>query len=56
MCMIYFVCSFKEATWSLECGAAQENPCVNPDLTQTFPVTSSVTFTDVPISTPTMSR
>ncbi|XP_062874363.1 tectonic-2 [Trichomycterus rosablanca] len=48
--------SFKEATWSLECGAAQRNPCVNPDLTQTFPVTSSVTFTDVPISTPPMSR
>ncbi|KAL7836843.1 hypothetical protein AOLI_G00281270 [Acnodon oligacanthus] len=43
--------SFKETTWSLECDAVEGNPCVTPHLTQSFPVTSSVTFTDTPIST-----
>ncbi|XP_072521395.1 tectonic-2 isoform X2 [Salminus brasiliensis] len=43
--------SFKEATWSLECDAVDGNPCVTPDLTQSFPLTSSVTFIDTPIST-----
>ncbi|KAI4882302.1 hypothetical protein NFI96_011115 [Prochilodus magdalenae] len=49
--------SFKETTWSLECDSFEGNPCVTPDLTQSFPVTSSVTFSDVPIITqPPMSR
>uniref|UniRef100_A0A8B9JZV2 Tectonic family member 2 n=1 Tax=Astyanax mexicanus TaxID=7994 RepID=A0A8B9JZV2_ASTMX len=43
--------SFKESTWTLECGATNGNPCVTSDLTQSFPVMSSVTFTDIPIST-----
>ncbi|XP_066510478.1 tectonic-2-like isoform X1 [Hoplias malabaricus] len=48
--------SFKVATWSLECDAEEGSPCVSPDLTQSFLVTSSVTFTDVPISTLPKSR
>lgn len=43
--------SFKASTWSLVCDAAQGAVCANPELTQTFPVTSSVTFTDAPIRT-----
>ncbi|XP_046697368.1 tectonic-2 isoform X2 [Silurus meridionalis] len=43
--------NFKVSTWSLQCGAAQGTICMTPDLTQTFPVTSSVTFTEAPINT-----
>ncbi|XP_026786913.3 tectonic-2 isoform X1 [Pangasianodon hypophthalmus] len=43
--------NFKTSTWSLQCDAAEGTICVTPDLTQTFPVTSSVTFTENPIST-----
>ncbi|XP_053466255.1 tectonic-2 isoform X2 [Ictalurus furcatus] len=43
--------NFKASTWSLECDAGQGTICVTPDLTQTFPVTSSVTFTEAPIGT-----
>ncbi|XP_060763396.1 tectonic-2 [Neoarius graeffei] len=43
--------NFKESTWRLECDPGQGTVCVTPDLTQTFPVTSSVTFTEARIST-----
>ncbi|XP_076845942.1 tectonic-2 isoform X2 [Brachyhypopomus gauderio] len=42
--------SFKETTWSMQCDSANSNPCVTPDLTQSFSVTSSVTFTEAPRS------
>ncbi|KAF4074253.1 hypothetical protein AMELA_G00237490 [Ameiurus melas] len=41
--------NFKASTWSLECDPGQGTICVTPELTQTFPVTSSVTFTEAPI-------
>ncbi|ROI26643.1 Tectonic-2 [Anabarilius grahami] len=43
--------SFIETTWRIECDMGRMNPCVNPELMQHFPVTSSVTFTDSPLST-----
>ncbi|XP_050964729.1 tectonic-2 [Labeo rohita] len=49
--------SFIETTWRIECGMGRLNPCLNPELMQNFPVTSSVTFTDNPlISQPPRSR
>ncbi|XP_053337171.1 tectonic-2 isoform X1 [Clarias gariepinus] len=42
--------NFKTSTWSLECDAAQGSVCLTADLTQKFPVTSSVTFTEAPVS------
>ncbi|XP_026878954.2 tectonic-2 isoform X2 [Electrophorus electricus] len=42
--------SFKETTWSVECDTSGSNPCVTPDLMQSFSITSSVTFTVAPIS------
>ncbi|TRY93598.1 hypothetical protein DNTS_005195 [Danionella cerebrum] len=38
--------SFIQMTWRMECGVGAADPCLNPELTQNFPVTSSVTFTD----------
>ncbi|XP_060739927.1 tectonic-2 isoform X1 [Tachysurus vachellii] len=43
--------NFKASTWRLQCDAAQGTICMNPELTQTFPVTSSVTFTEAASST-----
>ncbi|KTF74187.1 hypothetical protein cypCar_00026231 [Cyprinus carpio] len=43
--------SFIETTWRIECGMGRVNPCLNPELMQNFPVTSSVTFTDNPLIT-----
>ncbi|XP_056110698.1 tectonic-2 [Rhinichthys klamathensis goyatoka] len=43
--------SFIETTWRIECDIGRMNPCVNPELMQNFPVTSSVTFTDNPLNT-----
>ncbi|XP_058230377.1 tectonic-2 isoform X2 [Hemibagrus wyckioides] len=43
--------NFKASTWRLECDATQGAICMNPELTQSFPVTSSVTFTEAPSST-----
>ncbi|KAK6306333.1 hypothetical protein J4Q44_G00232580 [Coregonus suidteri] len=37
------------STWKFECGGG--DPCLEPTGTQTFPVTSSITFTDIPINT-----
>uniref|UniRef100_A0A673JN56 Tectonic-1-3 domain-containing protein n=1 Tax=Sinocyclocheilus rhinocerous TaxID=307959 RepID=A0A673JN56_9TELE len=38
-----------KTTWRIECGMGRVNPCLNPELMQNFPVTSSVTFTDNPL-------
>ncbi|XP_040010296.1 tectonic-2 isoform X2 [Xiphias gladius] len=39
------------STWALDCGGGDVSPCVDPVETQLFPITSSVTFTDIPINT-----
>ncbi|XP_040898453.1 tectonic-2 isoform X2 [Toxotes jaculatrix] len=43
--------SYSLSTWELDCGGSDVFPCVDPAETQLFPITSSVTFTDIPIST-----
>ncbi|XP_073697388.1 tectonic-2 [Garra rufa] len=43
--------SFIETTWRIECSMGRLNPCLNPELMQNFPVTSSVTFIDNPLIT-----
>ncbi|XP_056312829.1 tectonic-2 [Danio aesculapii] len=49
--------SFLESTWRIECGLGTMDPCLNPELMQNFPVTSSVTFTDLSLySQPPRSR
>ncbi|XP_070690149.1 tectonic-2 [Pempheris klunzingeri] len=42
--------SYSLSTWALDCGGGV-SPCVDPVETQFFPVTSAVTFTDIPINT-----
>ncbi|XP_051514662.1 tectonic-2 [Myxocyprinus asiaticus] len=42
--------SFRETAWRLECDMVMSNPCVDPEMMQTFPVTSSVTFTENPLN------
>ncbi|XP_030647586.1 tectonic-2 [Chanos chanos] len=44
--------SQRVSTWHLVCGGGGTDPCVNLDVTQFFPVTSSVTFTDRPLYSP----
>ncbi|XP_044052251.1 tectonic-2 isoform X2 [Siniperca chuatsi] len=39
------------STWALDCGGGDVSPCVDPVETQLFPITSSVTFTDILINT-----
>ncbi|KAF7665533.1 hypothetical protein LDENG_00140250 [Lucifuga dentata] len=39
------------SSWGLDCGGGDFSPCVDQMGTQMFPVTSSVTFTDIPINT-----
>ncbi|KAJ7994292.1 hypothetical protein DPEC_G00264370 [Dallia pectoralis] len=39
------------STWKSECGGGDPNPCVGPFVTQLFPVTISITFTDITINT-----
>ncbi|KAM7416660.1 hypothetical protein PAMA_018627 [Pampus argenteus] len=43
--------SYSLSTWALKCGGGDISPCVDPTETQLFPVTSSVTFTDIPVNT-----
>ncbi|KAM4616851.1 tectonic-2 isoform 1-T1 [Polymixia lowei] len=43
--------SYSLTTWRLECGGGDSSPCMDPMETQSFPVTSSVTFTNIPINT-----
>uniref|UniRef100_A0A3Q3LZ55 Tectonic family member 2 n=1 Tax=Labrus bergylta TaxID=56723 RepID=A0A3Q3LZ55_9LABR len=39
------------SSWTLDCGGGDISPCVDPLKTQLFPITSSVTFIDIPINT-----
>ncbi|XP_067466118.1 tectonic-2 isoform X1 [Thunnus thynnus] len=43
--------SYGLSSWALECGGGDVSPCLDPMETQLFPITSSVTFTDIPIIT-----
>ncbi|KAK5871470.1 hypothetical protein PBY51_004351 [Eleginops maclovinus] len=43
--------SYSMSPWTLDCGGGDVSPCVDPTETQLFPVTSSVTFTDIPVNT-----
>lgn len=43
--------SYKMSSWKLECGGGDPSSCLDPMETQLFPVSSSVTFTDIPINT-----
>ncbi|XP_046872626.1 tectonic-2 isoform X2 [Hypomesus transpacificus] len=43
--------SYTESTWRLGCGGGDPTPCLNPAVTQNFPLTSSITFTSILIST-----
>ncbi|TKS78698.1 Tectonic-2 Precursor [Collichthys lucidus] len=43
--------SYSLSPWTLDCGGGDVSPCVDPMETQLFPITSSVTFTDIPINT-----
>lgn len=43
--------SYSPSTWALDCGGGDVSSCVDPTETQLFPITSSVTFTDIPINT-----
>lgn len=43
--------SYSPSTWALDCGGGDVSSCVDPMETQLFPITSSVTFTDIPVNT-----
>ncbi|XP_040050710.2 tectonic-2 [Gasterosteus aculeatus] len=43
--------SYTLSHWALDCGGGDSSPCMDPLETKLFPITSSVTFTDIPIST-----
>ncbi|XP_035514731.1 tectonic-2 [Morone saxatilis] len=43
--------SYSLSSWALDCGGGDISRCVDPLETQLFPITSSVTFTDIPINT-----
>ncbi|XP_026178552.1 tectonic-2 isoform X2 [Mastacembelus armatus] len=43
--------SYSLSTWALDCGGGNVAPCVDPLETQLFSITSSVTFTDIPVNT-----
>lgn len=43
--------SYSPSTWALDCGGGDVSSCVDPTETQLFPITSSVTFTDIPVNT-----
>ncbi|XP_061672931.1 tectonic-2 isoform X2 [Syngnathoides biaculeatus] len=36
------------STWTLDCGGGDVSPCADPTEAQLFPITSSVTFIDIP--------
>ncbi|XP_069379889.1 tectonic-2 isoform X6 [Paralichthys olivaceus] len=43
--------SYSMSTWSLDCVGGDDSPCVDPQETWLLPITSSVTFTDIPVNT-----
>ncbi|KAI3372082.1 hypothetical protein L3Q82_006937 [Scortum barcoo] len=43
--------SYSPTTWALDCGGGDISPCEDPTETQLFPITSSITFTDIPVNT-----
>ncbi|XP_078106848.1 tectonic-2 [Sander vitreus] len=43
--------SYILSPWALDCGGGDVSQCVDPMETQLFPITSSVTFTDIPVNT-----
>nr|XP_046243359.1 tectonic-2 [Scatophagus argus] len=43
--------SYSPSRWALDCGGGDVSPCVDPMETQLFPITSSVTFIDIPVNT-----
>lgn len=43
--------SYSLSTWRLDCGGGDHSLCIFPTETRLFPVTSSVTFIDIPINT-----
>lgn len=49
--LILVIFSNSLSTWALDCGGGDVSPCVDPMETQLFPITSSVSFTDIPINT-----
>ncbi|KAI1900977.1 hypothetical protein AGOR_G00055390 [Albula goreensis] len=40
--------SYTVSTWRAECGGGEPGPCLDMNLTQSFPISSSVTFSDIP--------
>lgn len=48
--LVLVIFSYSLSTWALECGGGDVSPCLDPMETQLFPITSSVTFTDIPIN------
>ncbi|XP_028270308.1 tectonic-2 [Parambassis ranga] len=43
--------SYTLSNWRLDCGGGAISSCADPLKTQLFPITSSVTFTDIPANT-----
>ncbi|XP_028314137.1 tectonic-2 isoform X1 [Gouania willdenowi] len=43
--------SYSRSIWTLECGGGDLFSCEDEEETQLFPITSSVTFTEVPVNT-----
>lgn len=43
--------SFGLSSWAMDCGGGDVSTCVDLMETQLFPITSSVTFIDIPINT-----
>lgn len=51
-CSGYFIFfSYSLSNWELDCGGGDVSPCADPTGTELFPITSSVTFVDIPINT-----
>lgn len=46
-----FIFSYSLSEWTLDCRGSDVAPCEYPLKTHMFPVTSSVTFVDIPVST-----
>ncbi|XP_021172651.2 tectonic-2 [Fundulus heteroclitus] len=42
--------SYSKSTWALDCGGGDVSLCEDPEESQLFPITSSVTFIDIPIN------